>query len=315
MDIQALSKYLNLFGNLHRNSHKDKGAAPHKPILLLSLLDEIERGHITTNFVPITVELVAAFRDNWRALAQPGWRERMVYPFRYLLQDGFWELVKDGVSVTSKEAGEPFTLNQLQEKVDGGRFAPDLWLLLQDSAALNELRNFLLGHYFGLTPAEAQPLLTPDPINYEAEKLKAGAQSKFRPNQTRERKDDDGYYIRNGLFPRVIRNLYDSACAVCALSVYTSKGSGIVDAAHIMPFGQFHNDDPRNGIAFCKNHHWGFDAGWFTVADNYRIVVSPHLQNGSTYVTDNTPLRLPSEIIYAPDHIALAWHRDTKFLK
>lgn len=315
MDIEVLSKYLNQFGNLHRNVSKDKGAAPHKPILLLSLLDEIERGHISTNFVPITVELAAAFRSNWRVLAQPGWRERMVYPFRYLLQDGFWELTKDGVSLTSKEIGEPFTLNQLQEKVDGGRFAPDLWLLLQDPAALNELRNYLLGTYFGLTPAEAQPLLTPDPINYEAEKLKAEAESKFRPNQTRQRKDDNGYFIRHRLFPRVVGDLYNFSCSVCDLSVRTANSGGIIDAAHIMPFGLFHNDDPRNGIAFCKNHHWGFDSGWFTFTDDYKLVVSPHLKNGLGYVTSGSLIRLPSNTIYAPAKAALAWHRDTKFQK
>ena len=45
MDPETLSKYLNSFGNLHRNL----GVAPHKPVLLLSILDEIDQGHIREN--------------------------------------------------------------------------------------------------------------------------------------------------------------------------------------------------------------------------------------------------------------------------
>lgn len=315
MDAQVLSKYLHLFGSLHANRSKDKGAAPHKPILLLSLLDEIERGHITSNFVPITLELTAAFRSNWRALAPSGWRERLVYPFRYLVKDGFWELVKDGAPQTTKEVGDPVTINELREKIDGGRFAPDLWGMLQDRTTLNAFRAHVVQTYFGLTIADGQPRLAEDPVRYEVEKLKAEAQGKFRIRHVRETRDETGYFVRHALFPKVVKSLYNETCAVCELSVHTDKGSGIVDAAHIMPFGLFHNDDPRNGIALCKNHHWGFDAGWFTATDDYKLLVSPHLQNGLTYVTAGSPLRLPEEAVYAPDSAALAWHRDTKFLK
>lgn len=315
MDGHTLAKYLSLFSNLHRNVSKDKGGAPHKPILLLSLLDEIGRGHVTSNFVPITPELAAAFRSNWRALAPTGWRERLVYPFRYLVQDGFWELIKDGIPQTPREIGDPVTINELREKIDGGCFTPDLWRLLQDRATLNAFRSHIVKTYFGLTLTDIQPRLAEDPIRYEVEKLKAEANSKFRVKQTRERSDETGYYVRHALFPKVVKALYQETCTVCALAARTDKGSGIVDAAHIMPFGLFHNDDPRNGITFCKNHHWGFDAGWFTINDEYKILVSPQLQNGTGYVTSGNLIRLPSNTLYAPAKAALKWHRETKFLK
>ena len=315
MDASTLGKYLGMFGSLHRNTHKDKGSAPHKPILLLSLLEEIERGHITTNFVPVTLELAAAFRSNWRALAPVGWRERLVYPFRYLVQDGFWELIKDGAPQSTKDVGDPVTINELREKVDGGRFAPDLWVILQNRTALRAFRDHLVQTYFGLQLTDVQPRLAEDPVQYELEKLKAEAQSKFRIRRVRETSDETGYFVRHALFPKVVKLLYRETCAVCDLSAHTDQGSGIVDAAHIMPFGLFHNDDPRNGIALCKNHHWGFDVGWFTATDEYKLIVSPHLQNGLTYVTTGSPLHLPAEAIYAPDPTALAWHRDFKFLK
>lgn len=316
MTPDVLSKYLGLFGNLHRNVNPALGLAPHKPVFLLTLLDEVQRGSIVENFVPITPELVASFRAYWRALVPPDtWHERMVYPFRYLLQDGFWELVKDDTPLTAKQLGHLSTLNQLNAIIDGGRFAPDLWQLLQDTVAVNALRAHLFKTYFHVNKSDIQKELPVNPLDYEAERLKDEAQSKFRAKRVREIQDDDGYFVRHALFPRVVKSLYNNSCSVCDLSVHSAEGSGIIDAAHIMPFGLFHNDDPRNGIALCKNHHWGFDAGWFTLTDDYRIVVSPHLRSGLTYITFNAPLHLPSNTVYAPAQKALVWHRTHKFLK
>jgi putative restriction endonuclease len=91
MAIDLLSKYVGLLGNLHRNHHAKKGYAPHKPILLLAVLDEVESGNIDNNLIVVTPELVASFRAYWRVLVPQGvWIERMVYPFRYLVQEGWW---------------------------------------------------------------------------------------------------------------------------------------------------------------------------------------------------------------------------------
>jgi putative restriction endonuclease len=173
----------------------------------------------------------------------------------------------------------------------------------------------LLKQYFGIGIADVQPSIPANPIDYEAEKLKAEAQSRFRTKKVSENKEDLGYYVRHALFPKVVKSLYNEACAVCSLNVRADAGSGLIDAAHIMPFGLFHNDDPRNGIALCKNHHWGFDAGWFTLSNEYKLIVSPHLQNAFTYVTSGALLLLPSQSEYAPALEALTWHRNTIYLK
>ena len=86
-----------------------------------------------------------------------------------------------------------------------------------------------------------------------------------------------------------------------------------MDAAHIMPFGLFHNDDPRNGIALCKNHHWGFDAGWFTATADYKILVSPHLRSDPLYLLPGAMLIVPGQREYAPASEALAWHQQNVY--
>ena len=94
---KTLEEYLHRFSRLNRSPNARLGHAPHKPVLLLTLLDAVAQGLISENFVPVTPELAALCRQHWQALVPPGtWHEKMNLPFRHLLHDGFWELVKDG---------------------------------------------------------------------------------------------------------------------------------------------------------------------------------------------------------------------------
>lgn len=306
---EILHKYIGLFGSLHRNRNPKYGYAPHKPILLLTMLNGIEKGDISRNFIPLTLELVATFRTYWRALVPENtWSEKIALPFRFMVYEGFWELVKNGVAVPVQKLGARPTLQQLTTEVDGAVLAPDLWNLLQEPSSLSVLRAHILHIYFGVGGGDA-PQLPATPVDYEVERLKAEAQSKFRTGRVSESKDEAGYYVRHALFPRVVKQLYNHSCAVCSLCVHTDEGNSLIDAAHIMPFSQFHNDDPRNGIALCKNHHWGFDAGWFALSNEYKVLVSPHLQESSGYLKQGGFIRLPEETQYAPAQETLEWHR------
>ncbi len=314
MTADTLKKYLFAFGSLHRNKNPRLGAAPHKPILLLAVLDEVAAGYIAQNLFPLDGALLLAFHQNWLARVPPGsWEEKIALPFRYLVYDGFWELVQGGGRADEHQFASP-SIRQLQS-LDGARLAPDLWDLLQTPMAVQALRVHLLQTYFPPDSQRWQPPAPRPALDYEAERLAAQAQSRFRTRRVQEPKDDVGYYVRHTLFPRVVKSFYDDTCAVCRLRAGALGGS-LVEAAHIMPFAEFHNDHPRNGLALCKNHHWGFDAGWFTATDDYRLVASPHLrQERQEYLRPGTPLHLPARPEYAPALEALAWHRAHTFLK
>ena len=89
----------------------------------------------------------------------------------------------------------------------------------------------------------------------------------------------------------------------------------LIDAAHILPFAKHHNDDPWNGLALCKNHHWGFDVGDFGVTDDYNIVVSKRIGESVPLVTAGIMLTLPLKFEYAPAVEALRWHRQNVFMR
>ena len=57
-------------------------------------------------------------------------------------------------------------------------------------------------------------------------------------------------------------------------SLTSADVGSIVDAAHIHQFADSRNNDPRNGLALCKNAHWLFDNGLWTLSDDYQVVVA-----------------------------------------
>jgi hypothetical protein len=73
-----VEKYLQMFANLRT----DKGRgwypeityhrAPHKPFLLLSLMDLIAQGRITEYLIEPSFELVDTFNTYWAAIMRPG---------------------------------------------------------------------------------------------------------------------------------------------------------------------------------------------------------------------------------------------------
>lgn len=310
MNGAALHKYLDILGKLKRHAAPSHGSAPHKPILLLALFDEIEAGAYQDDFIVLTAELVAAFQAYWKALVHdPYWQPRIEYPFRHLYQDGFWHFAVDDQIVAPES--KSYTIHQLRSDFDGVRLTPDLWLLLQDRAARDALRRYLLNTYFNVGAVERES--TQAFLHAQAERLKAQAHGTFRLRKVKE-PTDAGYFVRHALFPRVIKELYKGTCCVCQAAARIPGKAGVVDAAHILPFSEFHYDDPRNGLALCKNHHWGFDAGWFTITDDYTVAVSPRLQNANGYIVPEAKILRPENALYAPEPAALKWHRENKLI-
>jgi putative restriction endonuclease len=318
---KLLTHYVGAFRRLHRNRNPRLGDAPHKPVLLLAILDGIEQGAISGNRIGLTPELVAAFHSLWRALVPGGtWSDKIIYPFRYLAHEKFWTLQKDGHPVAPGDMAHPTSIGQFLTVADAGRFADSLWPLLQDRTARSVLRTTLLDTYFPGAPLSERSVVAQaaDVLAAEAARLLDEAREvRFRrqplPKLVRE---GDAAYLRHYLFPGVVIGLYDHQCAVCRLGVHDDQGRFLVEAAHIMPHARFGNDDPRNGLALCPSHHRGFDAGWFSLSDAYSLLVSPRLSGGvSAYVEEGVRIGLPVSDGHRPAREALGWHRENVWLR
>ena len=112
---------------------------------------------------------------------------------------------------------------------------------------------------------------------------------------------------------------YNYTCALTGYRLATIDGTSIVDAAHIHQFADSRNNGLGNGIALCKNAHWLFDKGLWTISDDFRVIVAssrftesgkPDLLLGSY---QGTCLHLPDDRMLWPSPVHLAWHRKTKY--
>jgi putative restriction endonuclease len=110
---------------------------------------------------------------------------------------------------------------------------------------------------------------------------------------------------------------YDFQCAACGLRIKLPEADlTFVDGAHIIPFEVSGNDNPTNGLALCKNHHWAMDrflvvptpAGVWKVSPRLDARRSPGEQ--ALVALNNQPLLPPHEDAYRPDPAGLAWRAE-----
>jgi putative restriction endonuclease len=80
---------------------------------------------------------------------------------------------------------------------------------------------------------------------------------------------------RSARFAVQVVSRYKYTCALTGLCCLTADGAAIVDAAHIEPFAETQNDDVENGLALCKNAHWMFDEGLWSVGRDGRVALAP----------------------------------------
>lgn len=66
MSDKLISKYIRQLLSLRRGNSRKLGKAPHKPILILSILKLIKQGKISSNKIFITSDLLITFKDIWK---------------------------------------------------------------------------------------------------------------------------------------------------------------------------------------------------------------------------------------------------------
>ena len=127
--------------------------APHKAILLLSVIDLIETGVITSNRIYFTRELESQFHHNWiRYVAYlEGHSARAATPFFHLSYEPFWSLIlKPGSRKTEKELADAriyMNPDKMNEAIECAIIDNDLFELLQDSVVRAKLRVVLISKY------------------------------------------------------------------------------------------------------------------------------------------------------------------------
>lgn len=309
--MDALSSYIRQFTKLRVDRSKGE-PAPHKAILLLSIIDGIQYKEITENRIYISPELVARFKDNWHRLVQNNkFTSNFALPFYHLKSEGFWFLqtiLGKEVLLTSSHSIKSFA--QLKEVVDYAYLSEDLFNLLTNEHIANALKQTLMSSYFpkatyiyesetsGVINEVVSQILHEAPASY---KLKADS---F---------DEEEIFIRGGLFKKVVPKVYNFTCSISGMRLIASREIQMIDACHIVPFSQSHDDTISNGISLCPNLHRAFDRGLITIDEEYRVVVSNDFSESTSDYSIRTyhgrKILLPAQHYYYPSLENFEWHR------
>ncbi|WP_049996228.1 HNH endonuclease [Halococcus sediminicola] len=153
-----------------------------------------------------------------------------------------------------------------------------------------------------------------DPIAVDREKERVATALETSPTLIEETIEytEHRRRARDTAFATIVKDAYSNTCAVCGSQRESPDGIPEVEAAHIYPKREGGSDDPRNGLALCRLHHWAFDAGWFGFSDDCGIVVreAPSRTGYEEFQTlEGTELQVP-ENEYKPHPLFLSAHRD-----
>jgi putative restriction endonuclease len=228
----------------------------------------------------------------------------------------FWELqYNEGMSPYKNSP----SLGGLMKRVDFAQIDDNLFSMMRDDEGKQIVTETILETYFAEELHDQ--ILNIHQINIGAyryaEQLELLAAEPFEKYHTEN--DDEDFYSwqktqqRRQGFGLKVRKNYKNKCAICRARVKTPNGASLVEGAHIIPWNESKNDDPRNGLALCKTHHWMFDSYLLTVQPDYRIKLSSWLKEEGERIEhtlnwDREEIFLPGDLRYWPNKEALEDH-------
>ncbi len=270
--------------------------APHKPLLLLLVCELIEDGTLKSDALLLTGELAFRFAGYWSVVAARRTQKPDIrLPFYHLKSGGFWlPFDSNGKQAVDKKLATHARLNS------------SFLACLHDKSFREQAKLLLVSRYF--RPAERIALSNLIGIEMPSQNViqealpdleleaaaRAGREQRFRLN---------------------VVGAYNYTCALTRYRILTINSGSIVDGAHIHKFADSRNNDPTNGVALSKNAHWLFDAGLWSIRDDFTIAVAHERFDESG--TDSLLLRkfegkqifLPADKRFWPSRVHLAWHR------
>lgn len=221
------------------------GTKVHKPLMLLTVIDLAERGVLVENEVRYD-DALEGFREYAEAI-RPKSHLHPYYPFYHLKTSRFWRLdVPEGSPTHRRMLGQSAALT------------PELHrLLCSDAMARFELRKALIERWF---PDEGTAVWRvierkQSPNEYESSLRQAGT-----PLEPEGVSDS----ARSSSFRRLVLEAYDYRCAATGWRILLPGTKAMVEAAHLIPWAESHDDRPSNGIALTPTYHRALD--WHLIA-------------------------------------------------
>lgn len=325
MKEELIKKYLKHFQNLNRGYNKGLGKAPHKPILLLSILQLIQENKITSNRIFITSDLILKFRTTWRQLVETNHVPNFALPFFHLRSEPFWFLVpKPGSNflITSSKSIKSF--KNLKETVAYAEVDNALFTLLKDTSTYLLFEQLLLESYFPYMKYGSSVSERDDEEHAINNSILNESSEEYRQrilelrHILKEDEFEEEIFIRGGLFKKRIPEIYHHTCCISGFQIRSTRNIQMVDACHILPFSLSNDDTIPNGIALSPTMHRAFDRGFLTINQDFRVRVSPTIAKENPKFAlsqfEGQEIILPEKEKWYPSQQSLIWHNKEIFL-
>ena len=263
------------------------GRKPHKPCLLLAVIDLVESGAITDGLVQLNPALRETFSEYFAIVAKSDDKDRPDNPFRYL-NTPFWTL-----------KGKGYTKAEID---------PELFRYMQSSSDREAMREQLIRKWF----PDYQQVLNKRITSYrESNSYERGLREAVA-GMPAVHEAPPSAYTRDRAFRRLVLGAYDYRCAASGWRLIVPESRILVQAAHLIPHSESQDDDPRNGIALTPNFHWALDQHVIAPGPDMRWHVSKVVDKR---IADNKPLLdlegqeiiVPGQQSMRPRKDALEW--------
>lgn len=317
-----LKYYIKKISSLRRD--RKNGGAPHKPILLLSVIELISKGSILENKIEITPELVGVFKSYWSALVEDENKHcLMAMPFFHMKSEGFWHLIPFACFESLLNSGNKIRgLNNLKIAIKFAKLDAELFLLLKSEREREILKLLIYEKYFPNRSSNGNSGNYTENINNQIiNEPSESYRLKLKQLERELKKDEfeEEKFLRSHLFKQQISSAYNFTCAISNLRIDISENISMLDACHIIPFSHSYDDTITNGFALNPTLHRAFDRGIITIDENYRVVVSNCFRESGKsqhsivqYV--ETEITLPINKSYLPNMENFNWHRNNIFI-
>lgn len=274
-----LEDYLNYFQKLKVNktgSHE----SPHKPCMLLAVIGLAEAGLLGENKIRFAHGLVDRYQEIFSIIQAAGDHANPHFPFFHLRSESFWhlkpakgrELVLDAM-----DSARSFT--SIEDNIDYAYVDDELFAHLTSTESRNTLRDILIVRWFGSYSSQVYELVGQD--KYESN-LRQYVETGIREEQVQYNKP-----IRDTAFRRIVTEAYDYRCAATGLRIVLPGEIIMVQAAHLIPYADSRDDDPRNGMALTPDLHWALDKNIISPGPDMKWHVSSLVDKR---IADNRPL-------------------------
>lgn len=169
---EDLNYYIFHFSHLHTARYKGK-AAPHKAVLLLSVIELIEDGRIESNRIELSDILIEKFYDIWNRYkgATSVFTPDIGKPFFHMQHEPFWNLIEHGEDnsgligllglprmAKKLPSNNKYSVKSLRESFCYAEINKGLLSLIKEREYSIKLKNTLINTYLIIKEPTSRPM-------------------------------------------------------------------------------------------------------------------------------------------------------------